>query len=168
MFYGIVIYMFSFDDRRHHLPHIHAHCAEDSAVISVDDGEILDGVLPPKKLRLVQAWIEIHKDDLMADWKLAIEGHELFKIEPLRLIMIKVTFVKAEKSYRLFVRLSNGKSGYFDVSPYLEKGVFKQLRDHDYFEQVRTAFGGVAWPNQQDFSADTIEYEMQPIEEEVA
>ena len=76
--------MFFFDDKRHHLPHIHAHCAEDSAIISIDDGEVLDGALPGKKLKLVQAWIEIHKDELMADWKLATEGHELFKIEPLR------------------------------------------------------------------------------------
>ena len=82
--------------------------------------------------------------------------------------MLKVTSVKAEKDYRLLVRLSNGRSGYFDVSPYLEKGVFKQLQDIGYFEQVRTAFGGVVWPNQQDFSADTIEYELQPIEEKVA
>lgn len=82
--------------------------------------------------------------------------------------MVKVTFVKAEKNYRLFVRLSNERSGYFDVSPYLDKGIFKELQDRDYFEQVRTAFGGVAWPHQQDFSADTIEYEMQPIEEKTA
>ena len=82
--------------------------------------------------------------------------------------MVKVTFVKAEKNYRLWVRLSSGKSGYFDVSPYLEKGIFKQLQDGAYFEQVRIAFGGVAWPQQQDFSADTIEFEMQPAEEEGA
>lgn len=84
MFYGIIIYMFFFDDKRHHVPHIHAHYAEDSAIISIDDGEVLDGVLPGKKLKLVQAWIEIHKDELRADWQLATEGHELFKIEPLR------------------------------------------------------------------------------------
>lgn len=82
--------------------------------------------------------------------------------------MVRVTFVKAEKDYRLFVRLSNGKSGYFNVSPYLEKGIFKELRNIDYFEQVRAAFGGVAWPHQQDFSADTIEYELQPVEAKVA
>ena len=84
MFYGIIIYMFFFDDKRHHVPHIHAHYADNTAIISIDNGEILDGVLPSKKLKLVQAWIEIHKDELMADWKLATEGHELFKIEPLR------------------------------------------------------------------------------------
>lgn len=84
MFYGIIIYMFFFDDKRHHVPHIHAHYAEDSAIISIDDGRTLDGVLPGRKLKLVQAWIEIHKDELKADWQLATEGHELFKIEPLR------------------------------------------------------------------------------------
>jgi hypothetical protein len=35
-------------------------------------------------MKLVQAWIEIHHDDLMADWKLAIAGQELFKIDPLK------------------------------------------------------------------------------------
>jgi hypothetical protein len=35
-------------------------------------------------MRLVQAWIEIHKEDLLANWKLAVEGQQPFKIEPLR------------------------------------------------------------------------------------
>jgi hypothetical protein len=45
---------------------------------------ILGGSLPPAKMKLVQAWIEIHRDDLMANWKLAVSGEPLFKIEPLR------------------------------------------------------------------------------------
>jgi hypothetical protein len=81
--------------------------------------------------------------------------------------MLKVKFVKPEKNYRLFVILSNGKSGYFNVSPYLGKGIFKELKNENYFNKVRTAFGGVVWPHQQDFSADTIDYEMQMIEEKV-
>lgn len=84
LFYGIIIYMFFFDDKRHHRPHIHAHYGEKSAVIAIEDGEIIEGSLPKKKMKLVQAWIEIHKEDLAADWKLAIEGNELFKIDPLR------------------------------------------------------------------------------------
>lgn len=81
--------------------------------------------------------------------------------------MIKVVYVQAAKNYQLFVKLSNGKAGYFDVSLYLDKGIFKQLKDRAYFEQVRLTFGGIAWPRQQDFSADTIEYELQLIEVEV-
>lgn len=84
MFYGIIIYMFSFDDKRHHLPHIHAHYGEHSAVFSIDDGLLLEGSLPKNKMKLVQAWMEIHKEDLLADWKLAINGEQLFKIDPLR------------------------------------------------------------------------------------
>jgi hypothetical protein len=68
----------------YHLPHIHAQYAEHGAIISIDNGGILDGDLPRSKMKLVQAWIEIHKDELLADWKLAVEGQRLFKIEPLR------------------------------------------------------------------------------------
>lgn len=45
---------------------------------------VLEGVLPGKRARLVQAWIEIHKDELVADWELASSGKEIFKIDPLR------------------------------------------------------------------------------------
>ncbi len=54
------------------------------AVFGIEDGEILAGELPRAKTRLVQAWIELHRDDLMADWKLAMEGHPLFPIDPLK------------------------------------------------------------------------------------
>jgi hypothetical protein len=54
------------------------------AVISIPNGELLDGELPPAKMRLVLAWIEIHKDELMADWDLAVSGQQPFKIDPLR------------------------------------------------------------------------------------
>jgi hypothetical protein len=84
MFYGVIIYMFFFDDKKHHRPHIHAHYGGHSAVIAIDDGKILQGSLPRNKMKLVQAWMEIHRDDLMANWALATEGQQLFKIDPLR------------------------------------------------------------------------------------
>lgn len=84
MFYGIIIYMFFFDDRKHHLPHIHANFGEYDVVLSIADGEVLGGELPRNKMKLVQAWIEIHREELMADWKLAIEGQKPFRIDPLK------------------------------------------------------------------------------------
>lgn len=51
---------------------------------AIDDGEVLSGSLPLSKMKLVQAWIEIHKEDLMADWKLAVAGEPVFKIDPLK------------------------------------------------------------------------------------
>ena len=71
--------------------------------------------------------------------------------------MLKVDKVKAKSDYTLDVVLSDGRSGTFDVKPYLEKGVFKQLKDISYFKQVKPLFCGIVWPNEQDLSADTIE-----------
>ena len=84
MFYGIVIRMYFFDDRQHHRPHIHAEYGDAKAVVGIEDGEVLAGNLPSGKMRLVQAWIEIHRDELVADWQLAVRGEEIFKIEPLK------------------------------------------------------------------------------------
>jgi hypothetical protein len=53
-------------------------------VVAIPEGEVLEGSLRTAKLRLVEAWIEIHKDALMADWKLATTGQPVFKIDPLR------------------------------------------------------------------------------------
>jgi hypothetical protein len=68
---------------RHNLPHIHAEFQEKEAVISLE-GELLAGELPNKKMKLVLAWIEIHHEDLQANWKLLSEGKEYFRIDPLR------------------------------------------------------------------------------------
>jgi hypothetical protein len=45
---------------------------------------VIAGSLPSSKLKLVQAWVEIHREDLMVDWKLAVAGEPVFKIDPLR------------------------------------------------------------------------------------
>ncbi len=74
--------------------------------------------------------------------------------------MLKVINVETRKHHKLFVELSNGKKGIFDVTPYLDKGVFSELKDENYFKQVKPFFIGISWPHDQDFSADTIEYEM--------
>ena len=53
-------------------------------MFAITTGEVLAGELPSNNTRLMQAWIEIHRDELLADWQLAISGEELFKIEPLK------------------------------------------------------------------------------------
>jgi hypothetical protein len=77
--------MYFFDDKQHHAPHVvHADCSGDEAVFAILTGDVLAGRLPPAKTRLVQAWIKIHRDELLADWQLAVNGEEVFKIDPLR------------------------------------------------------------------------------------
>ena len=56
----------------------------EQAVFAIPTGEVLAGALPSWKTRLVQAWIEVHRDELRADWELAVNGEETFKIEPLK------------------------------------------------------------------------------------
>ena len=84
MFYGLIIRMYYFDNQQHNTPHIHVHYQEESAVIEIPTGNVLEGSLPRNKQKLVDAWIEIHKEDLMADWQLAINGDAVFKIDPLK------------------------------------------------------------------------------------
>ena len=74
----------SFTAKNDKQPHIHAKYAEHNISISIPNGEVLEGKLPSKKLKILQAWIAIHEDELMADWELAVNGENPYKIEPLR------------------------------------------------------------------------------------
>ncbi len=84
MFYGIIVRMLFMDTQQHHLPHIHVEYQGKKAVIVIPGGELLEGELPSKKLRMLQAWIDIHEEELMADWSLAVNGEPVFPIDPLR------------------------------------------------------------------------------------
>ncbi len=84
MFYGIIVSLYFFDNKEHKAPHVHIKFQDEEIVLSIPDGRIFSGELNPAKLKLAQAWIEIHKDELMADWQLAANGQEVFKIDPLK------------------------------------------------------------------------------------
>lgn len=75
--------MFFYATDKHNVPHVHAEFQGDVGVYSIPDGELLAGKLPPKKHKMVVAWIAIHEDDLMADWDLAVNGKEPFQIRGL-------------------------------------------------------------------------------------
>ena len=84
MFYGIIVCMYFNDNKQHKQPHIHVKYQGDEVIIAIPDGDVLEGSIPKAKMKLVEAWIEIHKDELMADWQLAVSGELPYKIEPLR------------------------------------------------------------------------------------
>ncbi|MCX7069353.1 MAG: DUF4160 domain-containing protein [Methylococcales bacterium] len=84
MFYGIIVYMYFMDNKQHNKPHIHVKYQDDEVIVAIPEGDILEGSIPKAKMKLLQAWIEIHKDELMADWQLAVSGELPYKIEPLR------------------------------------------------------------------------------------
>ena len=84
MFYGLIVSMFYKDNKQHKMPHIHVQYQDEEAVFAIPSGEILEGNLPPKKIKLMQAWIIMHEEDLMANWQLATNEQNIFKIAPLR------------------------------------------------------------------------------------
>lgn len=67
--------------------------------------------------------------------------------------------------FRVDILTSGGVCGIFDVKPYLAGSAFKELLNESYFRLVCPAHHGIAWPNEQDFSADTIVWDMQNSQE---
>lgn len=83
MFYGIIVRMQSEKGGKHNTPHIHAIYGDDEIVVALD-GEILEGSFPKKQMKLLEAWMAIHEDELRANWSMLSAGDGYFKIEPLK------------------------------------------------------------------------------------
>jgi hypothetical protein len=72
-----------------------------------------------------------------------------------------VKVVKPSENFRIYVELENGSKGYFDMKPYLDRGVFKELKNEAYFRTVGIVHGAVTWPNEQDIAPETLLAELQ-------
>jgi predicted FMN-binding regulatory protein PaiB len=82
MFFGIIIRMY-FAPKEHNPPHIHAYYQDYTATFDIENSELIQGNMPSKQIKLLVAWIEIHREELMANWKLCQNQEKPFKIEPL-------------------------------------------------------------------------------------
>ncbi|MEQ8905179.1 DUF4160 domain-containing protein [Ekhidna sp.] len=78
-FFGIIIYMYGYD---HNPPHFHFTYGEYKGIMYINDG-VVEGKVPTKIVKKVATWLELHKEELLADWELSQKGEELFKIDPL-------------------------------------------------------------------------------------
>ena len=83
MFYGIIVRMY-YAPGEHPPPHFHVYYAEHTATVSIESCELSKGSLPNKQRRLVLAWAELRREELMENWNLLMNGEEPFKIQPLR------------------------------------------------------------------------------------
>ena len=83
MFFGIIIRMY-YAPKEHHPAHIHVYYNEFTAVIDIIEFNILEGQIPTRQLRLILAWMEIHQEELMANWVLCQNGEKPFTIESLK------------------------------------------------------------------------------------
>ena len=79
-FFGIIIAMYYND---HSPPHFHAKYGDEQASLRIDNGEILEGSLGTRALRLVEEWRSLHQSELLEDWTRAQARQPLNKIEPL-------------------------------------------------------------------------------------
>ena len=80
MFLGIIIRMYNTGE--HNPPHFHAQYQDYNAVFNFE-GELLEGEMPKRQVKFIVAWAEIHKDELFANWELAMKEQTLYKIAPL-------------------------------------------------------------------------------------
>jgi Domain of unknown function (DUF4160) len=83
-FLGIIIRMYTEPSAPHHRPHFHAYYQDAVGIYSIDTIELISGALPRRQHRLVEAWAELHQDELVANWERLQAGQPPHKIDPLR------------------------------------------------------------------------------------
>ncbi len=82
MFYGIIIRMY-YAPKEHPPPHFHAYYGDYQVIVDIDSCSISKGDFPRRQARLVEAWAELHRDELLADWQLVMNGEPPLTIKPL-------------------------------------------------------------------------------------
>jgi Protein of unknown function (DUF2442) len=68
----------------------------------------------------------------------------------------RIKDVQAEQDFKLLITFNNGEKKSFDVKPYLEIGVFKELQDVNLFNSVKPFLGSIQWANGLDLCPDTL------------
>lgn len=85
VFFGIIVRMYREQGGKHNMPHIHAEYSGAEVVVALD-GTVLEGEkgFPKNKLKMLEVWMDIHREDLEANWKLLSNGEQFFRIDPLK------------------------------------------------------------------------------------
>ena len=85
MFFGIIVRMYREQGGKHNMPHVHAEYSGEEVVVALD-GTVLEGDknFPRNKLKMLEVWMDIHHEDLEANWKLLSNGEQFFRIDPLK------------------------------------------------------------------------------------
>lgn len=85
VFFGIIVRMYREEGGKHNMPHIHAEYSGEEIVMALD-GTILEGEksFPKNKRKMLEVWMEIHREDLEANWQLLSKGEQFFRIDPLK------------------------------------------------------------------------------------
>jgi hypothetical protein len=83
-FLGIIIRMYVELGAPHHQPHFHAYYQDAVGIYGIETIERLNGSLPRRQHRFVEAWAELHQEERLANWQRLQTGQPPHSIEPLR------------------------------------------------------------------------------------
>ena len=75
----------------------------------------------------------------------------------------RVKNVHPSFNHTLIITFDNDEERLFDVKPYLDKGIFQELKDQSFFNAFRPFLGSIEWPNGQDFCPDTLYLDSKPL-----
>ena len=76
----------------------------------------------------------------------------------------RVKKVRPGKDFTLILVFDNGEQRIFDVKPYLDKGVFRELKNPQFFNSVRPFLGSIKWKNGQDLCPDMLYLDSIPVQ----
>ena len=74
-----------------------------------------------------------------------------------------VTDVQPQDNYLLLLTFENGEKRQFDMKPYLDYGIFQELKDLRLFKTVKTSFDSIEWDNEADFDPEILYQKSQEI-----
>ena len=69
---------------------------------------------------------------------------------------LAVKEVKPIDNYKLILTFENNEVKIFDMIPYLDKGIFQELKDENLFKAVKVSFDSIEWPNEADIDPETL------------
>lgn len=173
-FFGIIIRMFMEAGAVHHTPHFHAYYQEQVGVFSLEPIELIAGELPRAQRRLVEAWAELHQDELKADWQ-RLQGADRhcrlprynrdMSAHPLH----RVIAFDRVGAHALRIEFADGTRQTIDFTPVLLGELYGPLQDPEFFGQVRLdpEVHTLVWPNGADFDPATL-HEWPVVVEELA
>lgn len=148
-FLGIVVQMY-FED--HLPPHFHARYGEFRIKVFIQSG-VVEGRFPPRALRHLMEWYDLHRAELQQDWELASHGEDPLPIAPGMTMLVHVTEAQHRGGHRVWLRFSDGLEGEIDLSTALRGPVFQPLKDPDYFASFHLD-DTLTWPNGADYAPE--------------
>jgi len=115
---------------------------------------------------MVQAWIEIHKEELAVDWQLAVNGDEPFRIAPLQsgnTMLCNVISVSTTPDFQIDLQYENGERRRFDMRPLLQVKPWDRIAAPALFLRASVEYGTVVWPGDIDIAPETLYEDSVPI-----